>query len=74
MNVKSIVVLILIGLFIIVCFQNVEEIPIDFLFWSFSISKLLLLILTLIVGLFIGMLIPGFLTKSPQKANNNIVK
>lgn len=74
MNAKSLIVLILLGLFIIVCFQNVEEIPIDFLFWSFSISKLLLLILTLIVGLFIGMLIPGLLTKSQKKEKHISLK
>ncbi len=74
MNVKSIIVLILLGLFIIICFQNVGEIPIDFLFWSFVISKLLLLILTLIVGLFIGMLIPGLLTKSQKKGKHISLK
>lgn len=74
MNTKSIIALILLGLFIIVCIQNVEEIPIHFLFWSFKISKLLLLILTLIVGIFVGMLIPGLLSKSPKEEKKDLEK
>lgn len=66
MNFKSITALILLGLFIVVCLQNVEEIPVRFLFWSFNISKLLLLILTLIVGIFLGMLITNGLKKQKK--------
>lgn len=58
MNARSVIGLLLIGLFIVICIQNVEEIPISFLFWSFTISKLLILILTFTIGIFIGMLIP----------------
>lgn len=70
MNIKYILVLIALGLFIIVCLQNVEQIPMHFLFWEFNISKLLLLILILIIGIFIGMLIPGLLTKSSKQKDN----
>ena len=71
MNTKTIISLVLLGIFIIVCIQNVEEIPMHFLFWSFNISKLLLLILTLIIGIFIGMLIPSLLSKSGDKKNKS---
>lgn len=74
MNIKYILILIALGLFIIVCLQNVEQIPMHFLFWEFNISKLLLLILTLIIGIFIGMLIPGLLTKSSKQKDNITVK
>jgi uncharacterized integral membrane protein len=70
MNIKYILILIALGLFIIVCLQNVEQIPMHFLFWEFNISKLLLLILTLIIGIFIGMLIHGLLTKSSKQKDN----
>ena len=70
MNAKSIIALILLGLFIVVCLQNVEVIPVHFLFWSFNISKLLLLILTLITGIFVGMLIPGLSKKSSKEKKN----
>jgi uncharacterized integral membrane protein len=67
MNIKNIIGIIVLGLFIIVCLQNVEEVPIHFLFWSFTISKLLLLILTLIAGIFIGLITPGIINKTRDK-------
>ncbi|HQF43110.1 MAG TPA: lipopolysaccharide assembly protein LapA domain-containing protein [Ignavibacteriaceae bacterium] len=67
MNFKSIIMLILLGLFIIACLQNIENIPLNLLFWKFEISKLLLLILTLIAGIVIGMIIPGVLKKSKEE-------
>jgi uncharacterized integral membrane protein len=67
MNFKNISLIILLALFIIVCIQNVEIIPVHFLFWKVEISKLLLLIITLVVGMIIGMMIPGFFTKSEKE-------
>jgi len=67
MNFKNISLMILLALFIIVCIQNVEIIPLHFLFWKVEISKLLLLIITLVVGMLIGMMIPGFFTKSKKE-------
>lgn len=60
---KSVTLLVLIGLFIIVCIQNVETIPLHFLFWSMDISKLLLLLITLITGILVGVIIPGIWRK-----------
>ena len=73
MNFKNIILMILLALFIIVCIQNVEIIPVHFLFWKVEISKLLLLIITLVVGMLIGMMIPGFFTKY-EKENPTKVK
>ena len=67
MSFKSVTLLILIGLFIIVCIQNVETIPLHFLFWSMNISKLLLLLITLIIGILVGMIIPGMWRKSKEE-------
>jgi uncharacterized integral membrane protein len=67
MNFKNISLLVLLALFIIVCIQNVEIISVQFLFWKAEISKLLLLIITLIIGILIGMIIPGFLAKSKRE-------
>lgn len=66
MNYKALTLLILIGLFIVVCIQNVELIPIHFLVWSINISKLILLLITLIVGILVGIIITGLL-KRPKK-------
>lgn len=67
MSFKSVTLLILIGLFIIICIQNVETIPLHFLFWSMNISKLLLLLITLIVGILVGMIIPGMWRKHKEE-------
>jgi len=67
MKLKNISLIILLALFIIVCIQNVEIIPVHFLFWKVEISKLLLQIITLVVGILIGMMIPGFFTKSKKE-------
>ena len=60
MNLKNISIIILLALFIIVCIQNVEIVPLHFLFWKVDISKLLLLIITLVAGILIGMILPGY--------------
>lgn len=67
MNFKSIIILLLLGLFIITCLQNIENVSMSLLFWKFEISKLLLLILTLIAGIAIGMIIPGVLKKAKEE-------
>ncbi len=74
MSAKSIIALILLGLLIIVCIQNVEVIQVDVLFWRFNISKLLLLIITFIIGIFTGILIPSILSKSKAEVKNQQVK
>lgn len=70
MNFKSIVILILLALFIIVSLQNVEVIPVHFLLWKIEVSKLMLLIITLVVGILVGMFIPGMVKKSPKVEQN----
>lgn len=67
MNLKSVSILILLAVFVIVSIQNVEVIPVHFLFWKIEISKLLLLIITLVIGILVGMIIPGFFNKSKNE-------
>ena len=67
MNFKTIALLILMGLFIIVCIQNIEEIPLHFLMWSTNISKLLLLLIALIVGILAGIILCGMFRKSQKQ-------
>jgi uncharacterized integral membrane protein len=67
MNFKNISIIILLALFIIVCIQNVEIVPLHFLFWKVDISKLLLLIMTLVSGILIGMIIPGYFSTSKKE-------
>ena len=73
MNFKNIAAIILLAFFIIISIQNAEVVPIHLLFWELKISKLLLIILTLIIGIFVGFMIPGLL-KKPQPENKEEVK
>lgn len=72
MSFKNISLIILLALFIIVCIQNVEVIPVHFLFWKVEISKLLLLIITLVAGILIGMVLPGFLSNSKKEESTKV--
>lgn len=72
MNLKSVSILGLLAFFVIVSIQNVEVIPVHFLFWKIEISKLLLLIITLVIGILVGMIIPGFFSKSKNEKQLNV--
>ena len=67
MNFKNISILILLAVFIIVSIQNIEIIPVHFLFWKVDVSKLLLLIITFVIWILVGMIIPGFFSKSKKE-------
>lgn len=63
MKTKVIIMLILLGLFITFIIQNISIVYIQFLFFSFPISQVLLLFIVFAVGVIIGMMLPGLLTK-----------
>lgn len=67
MGVKNISFLILLALFLIVCIQNVEVVPVHLLFWKVEISKLLLLIITLLIGILVGLFLPALFNKSKKE-------
>lgn len=54
MKPKTIAVLIFIGLFIIILFQNAQVVTLRLLFWAIGISQIILLPLALFIGLILG--------------------
>jgi uncharacterized integral membrane protein len=54
--VKTVAIVILALILLIVILQNNESITLRFLFWGFSMSQILLLLLTALVGFAIGLL------------------
>lgn len=54
MKAKSIIIIVLIVLFIIVFFQNIQDMDLQLFFWPISISGIILLPFILLVGLIIG--------------------
>ncbi|HHS14510.1 MAG TPA: DUF1049 domain-containing protein [bacterium] len=57
MKVKTITAFIIILIFLVIVFQNAEQTEIRLLFWSLSVSKILLLLLTAFLGFLIGLIV-----------------
>ena len=56
-NVKLVLSLTLTGLVVLFVIQNVSVVEIRFLFWTFAISRALLIFLVLAVGIVVGWLL-----------------
>jgi len=57
MKIKTIIILVLLLIFIIIIFQNLEVVPIQLLFWKFEAVPLVILFpITLLLGILIGFL------------------
>jgi uncharacterized integral membrane protein len=54
MQIKLVVTLILAGMAVLFIFQNVAAVEIQLLFWSIQISRSLLMILMLVIGMLMG--------------------
>jgi len=60
MNYKLITTLVVLGLVVLFIVQNVAVVEIKFLFWSFSMSRSLLLFIVLALGILTGWLMKSF--------------
>lgn len=54
MKTKTIIILVLVALFLIILLQNTQVVEIRLLFWTISMSRIILLPLTLLVGCILG--------------------
>jgi uncharacterized integral membrane protein len=71
-----VVVVVLALSFVLFVLQNSEHVQISFLFWSFSISRALMLLATLLLGVALGLLFmlgrkTGKNTPTPPARNGN---
>ena len=57
MKPKMIAALVLLGLFLIVLFQNTQVVVLRLLFWEISMSQILLTFLTVLIGFVAGYLV-----------------
>ena len=57
MSVKGVVILVLVVLCLVVFFQNTEVVTFKIFFWELTMSRIVLLLITLIVGVVIGYVI-----------------
>lgn len=56
-DLKTIAAVVMAALFLLFLFQNSADVDIRFLFWKVTMSRILLLLGCLAIGLFIGLLI-----------------
>jgi len=68
MSIKLVAVLTLMGLVVLFVIQNVAVVEIQFLFWSFSIARSLLLFLVLGICILLGWLLKSFAVLQKKKA------
>lgn len=71
MSFKLIFSLILIGLAVLFVVQNVAVVEIQFIIWSLSLSRAILIFLVLSIGIIIGWLLHSFMLHAPKKNDNS---
>jgi uncharacterized integral membrane protein len=57
MRVRTAFILVLLMLFLVVVAQNTEVVSVRLLFWDLAMSRIILLVLSLAVGLIVGFLL-----------------
>jgi uncharacterized integral membrane protein len=67
MSAKTIIILILIVLFLIFVFQNIQTVTVYFLVFELSMPRALLLIITWAMGLLIGLIMPFNIKKNHSR-------
>ncbi|RLC46402.1 MAG: hypothetical protein DRH57_06140 [Candidatus Cloacimonadota bacterium] len=68
MKAKTVFILIIIVLFLIVLFQNIQTIILNLFFWKLNVSTIVLLPLTLFIGFIVGYIV----AKTTTKKHNDI--
>ena len=64
MRIWSVLLFILLALVIVFALQNTQVVDVQFFFWTLSMSRALVLLGTLVIGLFGGWLIGRFTARS----------
>ncbi|MCJ7553593.1 MAG: LapA family protein [Ignavibacteriaceae bacterium] len=67
MKLKLLFSLILGLIILIIIIQNVGDVPTKILFWSITLPHIFLLFIVFIIGLLIGIMLTGLMTKKPPK-------
>jgi len=67
MKPKNVLILIIVILFLIVILQNTEVVTLQIFFWKISMSRIILLALTLLVGFGLGYAVAGITASQQNK-------
>jgi uncharacterized integral membrane protein len=71
MDNKWIPIMVLGGFVALFIIQNIAIVEVQFLFWSIQMSRSLLILSLLVIGVAIGWLLHGHLKHSKEKSRNN---
>ena len=72
MKIKTIIILLLLLVFTIILFQNLEVVSVQLLFWKFEMVPLIILSpLTLLLGVIIGFLLSSTRKKKKQQPKDD---
>ena len=66
MKAKTIIILVLVALFLIILFQNTQVVELRLLFWTISMSRIILFPLTLLLGFAIGYIVCKLTNKKAE--------
>jgi uncharacterized integral membrane protein len=66
MKPKVIISLILGIVILIIIIQNVQDVPTSILFWTITLPHVFLLFIVFAIGILVGMMLPGLMTKKPE--------
>jgi uncharacterized integral membrane protein len=67
MKPKTIVVLVLIGLFLIILVQNAQVVTLRLLFWEIGMSQIILLALATVIGFILGFIVAKIMSSTHSK-------
>ncbi|MFO7525705.1 MAG: DUF1049 domain-containing protein [Ignavibacteriaceae bacterium] len=67
MKPKVIISLILGIIILIIIIQNVRDVQTEVLFWSISLPHIFLLFIVFAIGILVGMMLPGLMTKKKNE-------
>ena len=73
MKTKIILFMIIIVLFTIFVTQNTEKVDIHVFFWTYNISKIILIVMTGFIGVLLGLIIGSIFTSSKKNKDNKII-
>ncbi|NVL91852.1 MAG: DUF1049 domain-containing protein [Desulfobacterales bacterium] len=73
MKAKTIVVLVLVALFVIILIENTQVVSLRLFFWKISMSQIILIPLTILIGFVIGYIVAKVTARAPrsEKASMN---
>ena len=70
MKPKGVIIIIASILLLIILFQNTQVVTLRLFFWKVSLSQIILISLTLLIGFVIGFIVPTVLSKRSRKKDN----